>query len=73
MVDADITKEEDFEGAIEKSNTITLESIELKSVMALYGFLTTTAKWTKLQQDYALISNQMATKASSRFYAFRMA
>lgn len=57
MVDADIKKEEGFESAMARANMVILQSIEQNNVMALHNFLTPPTKWTKLLQDYALISN----------------
>ena len=55
-VDSDNRKIEDFEAAIAKANFILLQHIEQKDVGALYGYDSLSAKWQKLQADYAQIS-----------------
>ena len=48
------------------------QSLEEKNAIALYSFPTPALKWAKLQADYALVSNQMATEARAKFLNFRM-
>ena len=70
-VDSDTRKTEDFEAAIAKANYVLLQHIEQKDVGALYGYDSLSAKWQKLQADYAQISTQMATEARARFFSFK--
>ena len=72
MVDADQKKIDDFQAAISRANLVILQSLEQKDAIALYSFPTPAMKWAKLQADYALVSNQMATEARAKFLNFRM-
>ena len=46
--------------------------MQQKDVLALYEHDGTKQKWYKLKADYTLVSDQMATEARAKLFAFKM-
>ena len=72
QVDADQKKIEDFEAASARANAVILSSMQQKDILALYGHDSPKQKWFKLKADYNLVSDQMATEARAKLFAFKM-
>ena len=72
QVDADQRKIEGFEAASARANALILFSMEQKDVLALYGHDSPKQKWYKLKAYYNLVTDQMATEARAKLFAFKM-
>ena len=73
QVDADHKKIEDFEAASARANAVILSSMQQQDILALlYGHDSPKQKWYKLKADYNLVSDQMATEARAKLFAFKM-
>ena len=72
QVDADQKKIEDFEAASARANAVILSSMQQKDILALYGHDSPKQKWFKLKAHYNLVSDQMATEARAKLFAFKM-
>ena len=72
MVDQETKRYEDFDAAIARANSVLLQTLDPKDVMATLMLPTPAQKWAKLAEDYAAISTSMASNARSRFHEFRM-
>ena len=53
-------------------STVILSSMQQKDILALYGHDSPKQKWFKLKADYNLVSDQMATEARAKLFAFKM-
>ena len=72
MVDHDLKLIDDYEAAAAKANSILLQSLQPKDIMAVMMLQNVAEKWDKLAEDYASISASMATVARTRFQDFKM-
>ena len=72
MVDSDNKKIDDFDASVARANSVLLQTLEAKDIMATLLLKSPAEKWLKLATDYAAISVSMATNALSRFHDFKM-
>ena len=72
MVDHDIKQNEDFKAAAARTNSVLLQTLRFKDIMAVMMLPIAAEKWEKLALDYAAMSTSMAANARSRFHDFRM-
>ena len=72
MVDHDTKRFEDFDAAIARANSLLLQTLEPRDVMATLMMLSPAQKWNKLVADYAAVSASQAATARARFMSFRM-
>ena len=72
MVDYDNKKIDDFDASIARANSVLLQTLEAKDIMATLLLQSPAEKWLKLATDYASISISMATNALSAFHDFKM-
>lgn len=63
IVDYDVKKLEDFDAAIARANSVLLQTLEAKDVMATMMPMSPKEKWNELTADYAAVSASMAAIA----------
>ena len=72
MVDQHVRKLEDFNAAIARANTVLLQTLEAKDVMATMMLLPPKEKWNELGADDAAVLASIAAIARPRFHDSRM-
>ena len=72
IMDHDLKLIDDYEAAAARANSILLQALQPKDIMAVIMFQNVADKWDKLAEDYASISASMATVARTRFQDFKM-
>ena len=72
MVDLDVKNIEDFDAVVARANSVLLQTLDAKDVMATMMLASPKEKWDKLASDYATVSVAMAATARSKFSNFRM-
>ena len=72
MVDHDTKRFEDFDAAITRANSLLLQTLEPRDVMATLMMLSPAQKWNKLAADYVAVSTLRVATARARFMSFRM-
>ena len=72
MVDHDTKRFEDFNAAIARANSLLLQALEPRGVMANLMMLSPAQKWNKLAADYAAVSTLQAATVRARFMSFKM-
>ena len=72
MVEHDIKVHEDYDASAARANTVILQTLQPKDIMAVMMMPSAAEKWEKIATDYAAVSASMATVARTRFQDFKM-
>ena len=72
MVEHDIKVNEDYDASAARANTVILQTLQPKDIMAVMMMPSAAEKWEKIATDYAAVSASMATVARTRFQDFKM-
>ena len=72
MIDHDTKRLQDVDAAIARANSLLLEALEPRDVMATLMMLSPAENWNMLAADYAAVSTLQVAIARARFMSFRM-
>ena len=72
MVDQDKKRIEDFEGATARANSLLLQTLQPKDIMATIMLSSVAERWEKVATNYADVFPLKTLNARSNFYNFKM-